>query len=66
MNSEKLKPIETEVNTTIDLSTDTFGTTSEPSSASRTNKLDVGLHRGLKARHIQMIALGGTIGKNNT
>ncbi|KAI9344149.1 amino acid permease/ SLC12A domain-containing protein [Pilaira anomala] len=61
MNTEKLKPIETEVSTTIDLSTDTFGTTSESSSAS-TNKLDVGLQRGLKARHIQMIALGGTIG----
>lgn len=61
MDTEKPKHINHGATTAIDLPSETFDTSSVSTESTLTP--NNGLRRGLKARHIQMIALGGTIGK---
>lgn len=58
---EKFKPNVHDRDTAIDLTESCYS--SADSAISSTVNRPNGLRRGLKARHIQMIALGGTIGK---
>ncbi|GAA5808920.1 hypothetical protein MFLAVUS_002319 [Mucor flavus] len=60
MDTEKPKHVDHAATTAIDLPSETFDTSSVSTEATLTP--NNGLKRGLKARHIQMIALGGTIG----
>jgi amino acid permease len=60
-NNEKIKASVNDASTAIDLTESCYSSASS-AVVSETQQKDT-LHRGLKARHIQMIALGGTIGK---
>jgi amino acid permease len=60
--NEKHKPNVHDVGTAIDVTESCYSTAGDSVVSSTVNKPN-GLRRGLKARHIQMIALGGTIGK---
>ncbi|CAO0798349.1 unnamed protein product [Mucor circinelloides] len=60
-NNEKFKfDAENQASTAIDLTESCYSSAASIPASDSTEK--AGLHRGLKARHIQMIALGGTIG----
>ncbi|GAN11652.1 gamma-aminobutyrate permease [Mucor ambiguus] len=61
LNNEKFKfDAENQASTAIDLTESCYSSAASIPVSDSTEK--AGLHRGLKARHIQMIALGGTIG----
>jgi lysine-specific permease len=60
-NNEKIKTSVNDANAAIDLAESCYSSASSVDISETQQKGT--LHRGLKARHIQMIALGGTIGK---
>lgn len=59
-NNEKIKASVNDASTAIDLTESCYSSAS--SVVIEENQQGATLKRGLKARHIQMIALGGTIG----